>query len=257
MSTGNNVVMFFRVDNNSAGKTVYLTGASIRKNPTSGVTLPFTPRFSPHDGTGSVFTTQNIVAKEAAIRTLTGNVGVGTTSPDNSLHIYKNADERTSGLFIEKANGGTGTAAIFFGVNHSTENPGVAKAAIFYERNSTGGRGDLKFCNDASSDANNVTPEAADTRMIIKNNGNVGIGATSEFKLDVGGSYTSGRSLAVRSGDTNSSSDSIQILFGYANGLDYAHSIRTRHNSAGYDTPSIFGVGIPRPPRRRTVTNES
>ena len=169
-----------------------------------------------------------------------GNVGLGTTSPDNSLHIYKNADERTSGLFIEKANGGTGTAAIFFGVNHSTENPGVAKAAIFYERNSTGGRGDLKFCNDASSDANNVTPEAADTRMIIKNNGNVGIGATSEFKLDVGGSYTSGRSLAVRSGDTNSSSDSIQILFGYANGLDYAHSIRTRHNSAGYDNAIDF-----------------
>ena len=169
-----------------------------------------------------------------------GNVGFGTTSPDNSLHIYKNADERTSGLFIEKANGGTGTAAIFFGVNHSTENPGVAKAAIFYERNSTGGRGDLKFCNDASSDANNVTPEAADTRMIIKNNGNVGIGATSEFKLDVGGSYTSGRSLAVRSGDTNSSSDSIQILFGYANGLDYAHSIRTRHNSAGYDNAIDF-----------------
>jgi hypothetical protein len=117
-----------------------------------------------------------------------GNVGLGTTSPNNSLHIYKNADERTSGLFIEKANGGTGTAAIFFGVNHSTENPGVAKAAIFYERNSSGGRGDLKFCNDASSDANNVTPETADTRMIIKNNGNMGIGINSpSAKLHVSG----------------------------------------------------------------------
>lgn len=192
------------------------------------------------DGANGVDGTNYFELSGSDIYRTAGNVGFGTTSPDNSLHIYKNADERTSGLFIEKANGGTGTAAIFFGVNHSTENPGVAKAAIFYERNSTGGRGDLKFCNDASSDANNVTPEAADTRMIIKNNGNVGIGATSEFKLDVGGSYTSGRSLAVRSGDTNSSSDSIQILFGYANGLDYAHSIRTRHNSAGYDNAIDF-----------------
>ena len=128
-------------------------------------------------GTPAVFSNWSVDGSD--IYRSSGNVGLGTTSPDNSLHIYKNADERTSGLFIEKANGGTGTAAIFFGVNHSTENPGVAKAAIFYERNSSGGRGDLKFCNDASSDANNVTPEAADTRMIIKNNGNVGIGVTS------------------------------------------------------------------------------
>ena len=119
----------------------------------------------------------------------TGNVGIGTTSPNNSLHIYKNANERTSGLFIEKAEGGTNAAALFFGVNAPGENPGVAKAAIFYERNLLYGRGDLKFCNDASSDANNVSPETVDTRMIIKNNGNVGIGTVSpDKKLHVYGS---------------------------------------------------------------------
>jgi len=119
----------------------------------------------------------------------TGNVGIGTTSPNNSLHIYKAAAEGTSGLFIEKASGGAETtAALFFGVNAPGENPGVAKAAIFYERNLVNGRGDLKFCNDASSDANAVTTEAADTRMIIKNNGDVGIGTTSpSAKLDVRG----------------------------------------------------------------------
>jgi len=117
-----------------------------------------------------------------------GNVGIGTTSPNNSLHIYKNANERTSGLFIEKAEGGTNAAALFFGVNAPGENPGVAKAAIFYERNLVNGRGDLKFCNDASSDANNVSPETADTRMIIKNNGNVGIGTADPGSiLDVHG----------------------------------------------------------------------
>jgi hypothetical protein len=120
----------------------------------------------------------------------TGNVGIGTTSPNNSLHIYKAAAEGTSGLFIEKASGGAETtAALFFGVNAPGENPGVAKAAIFYERNLVNGRGDLKFCNDASSDANAVTTEAVDTRMIIKNNGDVGIGTVSpDKKLHVYGS---------------------------------------------------------------------
>jgi hypothetical protein len=115
-------------------------------------------------------------------------VGVGTTEPGNSLHIYKNADERTSGLLIEKAAGGTNAAALFFGVNDTEENPGVAKAAIFYERNLANGRGDIKFCNEDTDDATAVTPAVADTRMIIKNNGNVGIAKTDPaYALDVVG----------------------------------------------------------------------
>ena len=124
----------------------------------------------------------------------TDKVGIGTVDPSNSLHIYKAAGEGTSGLLIEKASGDPGTkAALFFGVNNTNENPGVAKAAIFYERNLVNGRGDIKFCNDAANDANPVTTEAVDTRMIIKNSGEVGIGTVSpDEKLHVNGNIRLG-----------------------------------------------------------------
>ncbi len=85
-ATGNST-SGYRLDNDTPDSTIYITGLTVRKNPSQTTGLPFTPRFSPHDGTGSVFTTQNIVAKEAAIRTLTGNVGIGTTSPAAKLQI--------------------------------------------------------------------------------------------------------------------------------------------------------------------------
>ena len=136
------------------------------------------------------------------VDTSEGKVGVGTGSPGNSLHIYKAAAEGTSGLLIEKASGGAGTtAALFFGVSAPSEttNAGIPKAAIFYERNLVNGRGDIKFCNDEVNDANAVTTEAADTRMIIKNNGNVGVGTnTPDYQLDVHGSTAFDGSTTVR-----------------------------------------------------------
>ena len=67
----------FRFDNNSSGRTVYLTGLTIRVGQSQNSVLPFTPRYSPASGKGAVFTTHNLVAKEAAIKTLTGPVDIG------------------------------------------------------------------------------------------------------------------------------------------------------------------------------------
>jgi hypothetical protein len=146
-----------------------------------------------------------------------GNVGIGTVDPSNLLHVYKANNDETSGILIEKASGGIPTcAALFFGVASTTEtnNRGIPKAAIFYERNLVNGRGDLKFCNDAIDDTNPVSTAASDTRMIIKNNGNVGIGTVTPYaKLHVygesGAFTTSGVSPSRASYFINSSALSV------------------------------------------------
>jgi hypothetical protein len=77
----------FRIDNNTPGRTYYFTGFTIRKNPSQTTGLPFTPRYSPASGRGPVLSTQTLVAREAAIQTLTGNVGIGTASPAYTLDV--------------------------------------------------------------------------------------------------------------------------------------------------------------------------
>ena len=108
-----------------------------------------------------------------------GNVGIGTNSPANSMHIYKDANEQTTGLLISKDNAGTGAAAIFLAVASSVASTGdavnVPKASILFERNNTRGRGNLKFCVDTADDNNPVVNGNA--RMTINGtNGNVGFG---------------------------------------------------------------------------------
>ena len=137
-----------------------------------------------------------IAGQEKARFDTNGQLGIGTTSPGNLLHVYKANNDETSGILIEKAHGGLGTAAsLFFGVASTTESTyaGIPKAAIFYERNLANGRGDIKFCNDAVDDTNPVSTAASDTRMIIKNNGNVGVGTVvPNEKLHVNGNIRLG-----------------------------------------------------------------
>jgi len=107
-----------------------------------------------------------------------GNVGIGTTDPKDDLHIFESSTGQTTGLFIEKQNGASGTAQITFGVAAGDEgSTGKAKAGIFFERTNTNGRGEFHFCVDSSDDDNGVA--LSDVRMAITNAGNVGIGTNS------------------------------------------------------------------------------
>ena len=185
-----------------------------------GNVTPHTIQFS--NVTTGIVTTANV--EVGGELTVTGNVavdtdtlkidstnnrvGIGTNTPSNSLHVYKASDDQISGLFIEKANGASGTAQITFGVasnSNEAANEGVAKAGIFFQRTATKGRGDLKFCVDNVDNTNVVV--VADAKLVNRSDGNVGIGTQSpDEKLEI----VEGSSIKL-SGDYNHSTAKLYI----------------------------------------------
>ena len=96
-----------------------------------------------------------------------GNVGIGTTSPENKLHLLTSTTDTTQQLLIQ--NGSTGDAAIKFNISGDTYSLGID--------NSDGDKFKLSAGNLGTND-----------RVVIDSSGNVGIGTTSPgAKLDVNG----------------------------------------------------------------------
>ncbi|MBD3282062.1 MAG: hypothetical protein GF387_00395, partial [Candidatus Portnoybacteria bacterium] len=90
--------------------------------------------------------------------------------------------------------------------------------------------------NDSETELFAITSSSLGDYFVVKNDGYVGIGATTPTAyLDVTGSNSSGKSLRLRSGDTSGGSaadiDSSQIILSYNGGTSYSHAIKTRHSS--------------------------
>ena len=157
-----------------------------------------------------------------------GNVGIGTT-PSNTLHVknttssgaYINYDGQSNtefGLRIE-SNAAGGNFEGDFANNGSLLD-------LFANSSTTTG-GDILACRTQSA-----TPV-----MLVRGNGNVGIGTASpQTNLDVSGSASSDIGLQIRAGDAGGQ-DSTQIAFSYNgspyNSSGYAHNIRTQHSGSG------------------------
>jgi hypothetical protein len=115
-------------------------------------------------------------ADPLAIQPLGGNVGIGTNNPISLLHITgsETATDGEAGVFMDIQNTAGSTTGRLLGVrfNHYT---GVPKAAIFYRRNLSNGRGDMVFAISNVDDATTIV-NYTDAAMVITRTKNVGIG---------------------------------------------------------------------------------
>lgn len=163
-----------------------------------------------------------------------GNVGVGTTSPQQKLHIEVSQNSGVSVPVLVRNVGavnGTGTGSgIGFNNMNSSAN---AKTIIYNERVSDFGLGKLHFILDNTAD--NSVADLADSRMTILSNGNVGVGTTAPgAKLEVAGQ------LKITGGTPGAN----KVLTSDATGLA-TWQTPTAYNQAAFTTTSNLTSNAP------------
>jgi len=137
-------------------------------------------------GTGNDIVMNTVGAEKMRI-TSGGNVGIGTTTPNNILEIRKDQAADTA-FWINNRNStssGSTNSLIFGGYRDSDPSHQVAKISVIKTPSSAAGdleqRGDLAFYTQPATA--NTTPEIPLERMRITSGGNVGIGTTSPTQL--------------------------------------------------------------------------
>ena len=146
-----------------------------------------------------------------------GNVGIGTTSPENKLHLLTSTTDATQQLLIQ--NGSTGDAAIKFNISGETYSVGID--------NSDSNKFKISDGNLGTND-----------RIVIDSAGNVGIGITSPAT-----------DLSLGNATHTSPDDTDRILNWYAStGGDEisnsSHYITVGQNSSNTSQPKSVGLAL-------------
>ena len=146
--------------------------------------------------TGNLAVDTNTLYVDAA----NNRVGIGTSSPDESLELYSN---EASVLIANSSGNVNSTSSVKFS-NGSTVEP---KAAIFFEDTLSNNRGILHLAVNSNTLGTPVS--LSDAKLTIGNGGNVGIGESSPAaNLEVSGNAT--RMMI----NTANSAQTVGLLFG-------------------------------------------
>jgi len=209
-----------------------------------------------------------------------GNVGIGTTSPVKKLQVSGSATGDLINILCVNTHDTDGdTAGIGFSM---TDNDLYNKAAIFFERTTAQGIGDLHLA--VNNTGSNVNVTKADARLTVKPSGNVGIGTASPAaKLDVVVSDVSvtpnGDSsgvfrknghnyISILSGDTSeggvifgNSADAADGYIAYKHGTgaaDQAFAFGTANGERmRIDSSGNVGIGTTSPAYKLTIDNDA
>ncbi len=137
-----------------------------------------------------------------------GSVGIGTTTPQDKLHLY-NASGSNNILLSSLAGSATDSTGIFF-ANDNLPSENRFKTKILAVGDGSFGQSSLFFSLNNQNDSSSAT--ISDTRMVVMNSGNVGIGTTSPTdKLQV--YNNTGSSNILISGFASAATDNIGIHF--------------------------------------------
>ena len=130
--------------------------------------------------------------------TNTGDVGLGTTTPQQRMHITNAPNGSVFDMQLQRTSGTVGeTTGMLFSVEGAGQ---YGKGALIFERTTGFARGDFHFLQNA--DASTANPDITDAVMTIKSDGDVGIGTiVPEEVLHVAGNIRADGSFI--SNDTN------------------------------------------------------
>jgi cytoskeletal protein CcmA (bactofilin family) len=177
-----------------------------------------------------------------------GNVGIGTNSPENKLHILTSTTDTSSQLMVQ--NGSTGDAAIKFNISGQSYVIGIDNS-------------DSNKFKIAGSSALGTTD-----RLVIDSSGRVGINTTNpQFKLDI---FDNVSPVLLQIKSTSSSGAGFYIdndrtgskKFGFLVGNVAAGAFNIKDEDAGVnrfviDTNGNVGIGTTSPSRELDVENSA